>query len=231
MKTIGLIGGLSWESTTEYYRHINRIMNERLGKLHSAKCMLVSLDFEEIAKLQESGEWEDATRIMVEAAQKLEAGGADVIVICTNTMHKMAEAVRASVQIPLLHIVDVTADRIRKQGLRRVGLMGTRYTMEQAFYRERLQMQGIEAIIPESDERDFIHSVLFHELFKGNCNPESKAKFLEIIERLHIEGAEGIILGCTEIPLLIQQEDTLIPLFDTTRIHAEESVEFALAMT
>lgn len=229
MKTIGLIGGLSWESTTEYYRHINRIMNERLGKLHSAKCMLYSMDFEEIVKLQERGEWEEATRMMVDAARRLEAGGADMIVICTNTMHKMADEVQASVGIPLLHIIDATADRIKQQGLRKVGLMGTRYTMEQEFYRERLKQQGIEAVIPGDEERDLIHRVLLHELFKGNCTPESKAKFLEIIEKLHAQGAEGIILGCTEIPLLIQPEDSAIPLFDTTRIHAEKSVEFALA--
>ncbi|MFC5450412.1 aspartate/glutamate racemase family protein [Paenibacillus aestuarii] len=229
MKTIGLIGGLSWESTTEYYRHINRIMNERMGKLHSAKCMLYSMDFEEVVKLQEAGEWDEATKVMVEAAQRLEAGGADVIVICTNTMHRMADEVQAAVSIPLLHIIDVTAERIKQQGLRRVGLMGTRYTMEQEFYRERLQRQGIEAVIPQDDERELVHSVLRNELFKGVCTPESKAKFIEIIERLHAQGAEGIILGCTEIPLLVQQEDTGIPLFDTTRIHAEESVEFALA--
>ncbi|NEW04955.1 aspartate/glutamate racemase family protein [Paenibacillus sp. SYP-B3998] len=229
MKTIGLIGGLSWESTTEYYRHINRIMNERLGSLHSAKCLLYSLDFEEIVKLQERGDWEEATRIMVESARILEKGGADVVVICTNTMHKMADEVQAAIRIPLLHIVDVTAERIKKQGLTKVGVLGTRYTMEQAFYRERLNRHGIEVIIPESDERDLIHGVLRNELFKGNCLPESRAKFIAIIERLHAQGAEGIVLGCTEIPLLIQQQDTRIPLFDTTRIHAEESVEFAIA--
>jgi aspartate racemase len=229
MKTIGLIGGLSWESTTEYYRHINRIMNERLGKLHSARCMLYSMDFEEIVKLQESGQWEEATRIMVDAAQRLEAAGADMIVICTNTMHKMADEVQAAVQIPLLHIIDVTADRIKQQGLRKVGLMGTRYTMEQEFYSKRLWQQGIEAVIPNDEERALIHGVLKEELFRGICKPESKAAFMEIIERLNARGAEGIILGCTEIPLLIQPEDSIIPLFDTTRIHAEESVELALA--
>jgi len=229
MRTIGLIGGLSWESTSEYYRYINRMVNDRLGGLHSAKCVMYSFDFEEMVTLQHDGNWEAAEQTMVGAARKVENGGADVIVICTNTMHKMAEEVEHSVQIPLLHIVDVTADKIKAQGLTKVGLLGTRFTMEQTFYKERLQKHGIDVIIPEEDERQTVHEIIYGELCKGICTQPSKEAYLDIIEKLRQRGAEGVILGCTEIPLLLKQTDTTLPLFDTTYLHAEAAVDFALA--
>ncbi|WP_141430525.1 aspartate/glutamate racemase family protein [Bacillus sp. 03113] len=228
MKTIGLIGGLSWESTADYYKYLNTFVKEKLGGLHSAKCLLHSFDFEEIVTLQKNAEWDKATNCMTDAAQKLENGGADVILICTNTMHKMAEEVEASVQIPLIHIADATAKKIKQQGLKTVGLLGTKFTMEQNFYKERLNAHGIEVVIPNEDDRQTIHNVIFDELCKGMIKESSKAAYLQIMSKLQEKGAEGIILGCTEIPLLIKQADSDIPLFDTTCIHAEAAVEFAL---
>lgn len=229
MKTIGLLGGMTWESTLEYYRIINERVNQRLGGVHSAKCLMLSVDFAEIEELQTSGRWEEATRAMVEAAQTLEGGGADFIVICTNTMHKMADAVSASVRIPLLHIADAAAQSIHQQGLTKIGLLGTRFTMEEDFYKRRLTEKfGLEVIVPEKDDRTIINRVIYEELGIGRFLPESKAEYLRIINEMANRGAQGIILGCTEIGLLVKQADCTVPLFDTTIIHAEAAVDYAL---
>ena len=229
MKTIGLIGGMSWESSLEYYRIINETIKEKLGGFHSAKSIMYSLDFEEVEKLQHQGKWDEATRLMIDAALRIEKAGADFIVICTNTMHKMAEEVQKSINTPLLHIVDATAEKIKARGVRKVGLLGTRFTMEEDFYKGRLlKKHGIEVIIPEEEGRRIIHDILYKELCLGEIKKLSRDKFKEIIESLVIEGAKGIILGCTEIPLLIDQENFEIPLFDTTTIHAKKAVEYAL---
>jgi len=228
MKTIGLIGGLSWESTTDYYRYINTFVKEQMGGLHSAKCLLYSFDFEEIVTLQKAGHWEKATELMINAAKTLEAGGADIVLICTNTMHKMAKEVQASLSIPLLHIAEVTGNKAKEAGLKKVGLLGTMFTMEHAFYKEALLDQGIETIVPEKEDRESVHHIIFDELCKGIILPESKKTYMRIIEELIDQGAEGVILGCTEIPLLIKQEDSSIPLFDTTFLHAKAAVSFAL---
>ena len=230
MKTIGLIGGMSWESSAEYYRIINETMKEKLGGLHSAKCIMYSVDFEEIEKLQHAGKWKEATEVMIDAAKRVEKGGADFIVICTNTMHKMADEVQSSITIPLLHIADATAEKIRSKGLKKVGLLGTKFTMEEDFYKGRLSNTfGLDVIIPEEDEREIAHDIIYKELCLGEIKKSSKKKFKKIIENLVSRGAEGIILGCTEIPLLIKQEDCSVPLFDTTEIHARSAVELSLA--
>ncbi|AYV69300.1 aspartate racemase [Niallia circulans] len=228
MKTIGLIGGLSWESTADYYRYINTFVKEQMGGLHSAKSLLYSFDFEEIVALQKAGHWNEATVLMKNAAKTLEAGGADIVIICTNTMHKMAKEVQAAINIPLLHIADVTGNEIKKTALKKVGLLGTMFTMEQSFYKDALFQQEIETIIPDKEDREAVHQIIFDELCKGIILPESKAIYLRIIEKLQAQGAEGIILGCTEIPLLIKQEDSSIPLFDTTFLHAKAAVSYAL---
>ena len=229
MKTIGLIGGMSWESSSEYYRIINKTVKERLGGLHSASCIMYSADFEEIGSLQHQGKWEELTRLMIDYAQKLEGAGADFIVICTNTMHKMAEEVENSVDIPLLHIADATAERIMERGLTRLGLLGTNFTMEEDFYKKRLKEKyNMDVIIPPQNDRRIIDSVIYNELCLGIVERSSKEKFKEIIKRLASNGADGVILGCTEIPLLIGQDDVEIPLFDTTTIHSKSAVEFAL---
>jgi len=229
MKTIGLIGGMSWESSLEYYRIINETVKEMLGGFHSAKSIMYSVDFEEVEKLQHQNKWEDATEIMVDVAQRVEKAGADFIVMCTNTMHKMAVEVQKSIEIPLLHIADVTAENIKARGFKKVGLLGTKFTMEEDFYKGRLyKKHGIEVIIPDEKERQIIHDILYDELCLGEIKKISKDKFREIIDDLVERGAEGIILGCTEIPLLVNQEDYEIPLFDTTTIHAKAAVEYAL---
>jgi len=229
MKTIGLIGGMSWESSLEYYRICNETVKERLGGFHSARCLMYSVDFHEIEEMQHKGDWAAATQTMIDAAQRVERGGADFIVICTNTMHKMAGEVEAQVGIPLLHIVDVTAESIRKNGQHRVGLLGTRFTMEQDFYKGRLkEMHNIEVIIPPEEERKSIHDILYGELCFGDIRNESKEKFREVIRNLEAKGAEGIVLGCTEIPLIVKQEDYGIRLYDTTALHARAAVDFAL---
>jgi len=229
MKTIGLIGGMSWESSLEYYRIVNETVKEKLGGFHSAKCIMYSVDFEEIEKLQHQGKWDEATDLMIDAARRVERGGADFVVICTNTMHKMADDVQESINIPLLHIADVTAQKIKEKGMQKVGLLGTRFTMEEDFYRMRLQEKhGLEIIIPDEEERQTIHGILYSELVMGEIKEISKETFQKIIKNLEARGAEGIILGCTEIPLLVKQEDYEIPLFDTTTIHARASVEYAL---
>ena len=229
MKTIGMIGGMSWESSIEYYRIVNEAVKERLGDLHSAKSVMVSVDFAEIEKLQREGRWEQATRAMVAAARSVEAGGADFLIICTNTMHKMAEEVQQAIGIPLLHIADATAKVINAQGLQRVGLLGTRFTMEEDFYRGRLvEKFHLGVLIPEAADREIVHRVIYDELVLGKIQPASKAEYLRIVAGLAEAGAEGIILGCTEIGLLISQADSRLPLFDTTRIHALAAVEYAL---
>jgi aspartate racemase len=229
MKTIGLIGGMSWESSIEYYRIINETVRARLGGLHSAKSVMYSVDFAEIEALQQQGNWDEATDLMVDAAQRVENGGADFVVICTNTMHKMADEVQNHIQIPLLHIADATAEKIKAHGLKKIGLLGTRFTMEEDFYRGRLtEKQGLEVIIPTERERDIVHRVIFDELCLGQIREPSKEQYVRIMDHLIRDGAEGIILGCTEISLLIQEEDSQIPLFDTTKIHAVAAVEYAL---
>ena len=229
MKTIGLIGGMSWESSSVYYNIINETVKERLGGLHSAKCILYSVDFEEIASLQHQGEWEELTKLMINFAQQLERAGADFIVICTNTMHKMAEEVQGNINIPLLHIADATAEEIIKQGLRKPGLLGTKFTMEEDFYKKRLKEKySIDVLIPSSADREIIDSVIYNELCMGIVKQSSRDKFKEIIKNLVSVGADGMILGCTEIPLLISQKDVEVPLFDTTTIHSKAAVAFAL---
>ena len=229
MKTIGLIGGMSWESSSEYYKIINETVKERLGGLNSAKCIMYSVDFEEIASLQHQGEWEELTKLMINFAQQLERAGADFIVICTNTMHKMAEEVQGSINIPLLHIADATAERIKEQGLRKPGLLGTKFTMEEDFYKQRLkEKHNLDVMIPSNTDRVIIDSVIYNELCRGILKQSSKEKFKEIIRKLVSVGADGLILGCTEIPLLISQKDVEVPLFDTTSIHSKAAVAFAL---
>ena len=229
MKTIGMIGGMSWESTLEYYRIVNEEVKDRLGGFHSAKCVLYSVDFAEIEKMQHENKWDEATKSMIDAAHRVERGGAEFILICTNTMHLMAEDVLKSVGIPLLHIVDVTAEEIKKKGFNRVGLLGTRFTMEHHFYKNRLkEKHGIKAIIPSEEERKIIHDILYNELCLGDIKGSSRKKFRKIIENLVSQGAQGVILGCTEIPLIVDQKDYSIPLFDTTRIHSKAAVDFAL---
>jgi aspartate racemase len=232
MKTIGMIGGMSWESSSEYYRIVNETVKAKLGGLHSAKSVMYSVDFSEIEALQRQGNWDKATQQMIEAARHVEAGGADFIVICTNTMHKMADEVQQAIGIPLLHIADATAEAIKSRGLRRVGLLGTRFTMEEDFYRGRLvEKHALEVLIPEPADREVVHRIIYDELVLGRIEPASKAEYRRIIERLIEAGAQGIILGCTEIGLLVKDEDSRVPLFDTTRIHAVKAVEYALTET
>jgi aspartate racemase len=230
MKSIGLIGGMSWESSIEYYRIINQSVREKLGGLHSAKSVMVSVDFAEIETLQHQGRWDEAARLMIAAAQSVENGGADFVVICTNTMHKLADDVQKHIHIPVYHIADATAQRIQAQGLHKVGLLGTRFTMEESFYKDRLiEKHGLEVVIPSPQERDVVHRVIYDELCLGQVRPASKEQYTHIMDGLVAHGAEGIILGCTEISLLVGQEDSRLPLFDTTRIHAVGAVEYALA--
>ena len=230
MKTIGMIGGMSWESSIEYYRIVNEEIKKALGELHSAKSVMYSVDFAEIEMMQREGHWAEATQTMIDAACHVEAGGADFLIICTNTMHKMADEVQKSLGIPLLHIADATGEVVKAQGLRKVGLLGTKFTMEEDFYRGRLvQKHGLSVIIPDAADREIIHKVIYGELVLGRINPASKAEYVRIIENLVRQGAEGIILGCTEIGLLVKDEDSRVPLFDTTRIHALAAVKFALA--
>ena len=229
MKIIGMIGGMSWESSIEYYRIINETVKEKLGGLHSGKSVMYSVDFAEIEAMQHAGRWGEATQAMIEAARHVEAGGADFVVICTNTMHKMADEVEGAIGIPLLHIADATAEVIKSQGLTKIGLLGTRFTMEEDFYRGRLvEKHGLDVIIPEADDRETVHRVIYDELVLGEIKPESREAYKGIIEKLIAAGAQGIILGCTEIGLLVKDEDSRVPLFDTTSIHAVAAVEMAL---
>ena len=228
MKTIGLIGGMSWESSAEYYRLINEEVKQRLGGLHSAKCVLYSVDFDEIEICQRNGEWEKAGQILADAAYRLQLAGADFIVICTNTMHKVVDQIQARINIPLLHIADIAAQKVLSCRIKTVGLLGTQYTMEQNFYKSRLEARGIKVLIPKESDRVIVNTVIYNELCLGKIVEESRAKFKRIIEDLTEQGAEGIILGCTEIGLLVKPEDSTVPLFDTTLLHALGAVDFAL---
>jgi aspartate racemase len=230
MKTIGLIGGMSWESTAEYYKIINEAVRDRLGGLHSARCLLYSVDFAEIEEMQHKGEWAAAGQALAAAGQSLERGGADCLVLCTNTMHKVAADIQSGVHIPLLHIADATAGRVQANNLRRVGLLGTRFTMEEDFYRGRLEQRfGLDVRVPGPQARALVHRVIYDELCLGVVQAASREAYREIIARLAEDGAEGVILGCTEIGLLVSPADSPLPLFDTTRIHAEAAVDFSLA--
>jgi len=229
MKTIGLIGGMSWESSAEYYRIINQTVSAKIGGLHSAKSIMYSLDFEEIEVLQRQRRWREATELMIAAARNVENGGAHVVLICTNTMHKMADDVQKHIGIPLLHIADPTAEKIKNQGIKKIGLLGTKFTMEEDFYKGRLaKKHGLEVLIPEEADRDTVHRVIYDELCLGKINHSSKEQFMKIMDNLVKDGAEGIILGCTEISLLVGEEDCRVSLFDTTKIHAVAGVEYAL---
>jgi aspartate racemase len=230
MKTIGLIGGMSWESSLEYYRIINETVKQKLGGLHSAKSLMASVDFAEVEILQHEGRWDEAGDMMVAAGQSLERGGADFVVLCTNTMHKLADQLQAGIHIPLLHIADATAEKIQAAGLTKIGLLGTRFTMEQDFYKGRLvDLFGLEVLTPEALEREVVHRVIYDELCLGVVREESRQEYIRIMDNLVEAGAEGIILGCTEIELLVKDGDSSVPLFPTTRIHALAAVEHALA--
>lgn len=229
MKTIGLIGGMSWESSAEYYRIINEEVRRRLGGAHSARSLMWSVDFAEIERLQHAGDWPALTGLMVEAARDLERGGADFLVICTNTMHRMADDIAAAVSIPLLHIADPTAERVKASGARRVGLLGTAFTMEQDFYKGRLAARhGLDVVVPEADDRRTVHEIIYKELVAGVIREPSRDAYRAVIGRLVERGAEAIILGCTEIMLLVRPEDSPVPVFDTTELHALASVDLAL---
>ena len=229
MKTLGLIGGMSWESTIPYYRIINETVRERLGGLHSARIILYSVDFHDIEQLQQAGAWDEAGRILADAARSLEAAGTEGLALCTNTMHKVAPAIESAVTIPLLHIADPTAAAVKQAGIRTVGLLGTRFTMEQDFYRGRLaERHGLAVMIPDLADREIVHRVIYDELCQGDLRAESRAQYRAIMQRLINTGAEGIILGCTEIALLVGPDDAPVPLFDTTRLHARSVAGWAL---
>ncbi|MFE4243204.1 aspartate/glutamate racemase family protein [Peribacillus butanolivorans] len=228
MKTIGLIGGMSWESSLEYYRIINEEVKTQLGGLHSAKCILYSVDFEEIERYQAEGDWESSGKLLGDVAQSLEKAGAEIIVICTNTMHKVIRYIEEKVSIPILHIADSTANQIQKSEISTVGLLGTKYTMEQDFYKTRIEFNGIKVLIPNDEDRKVINKVIYEELCLGKIQQSSRDYYKKVIKSLVDDGAEGIILGCTEIGLLVKPEDSEVPLFDTTEIHAIESVNMAL---
>jgi len=228
MKTIGLIGGMSWESSAEYYRLLNEQVKQHLGGLHSAECLMYSVDFEEIERFQSQGKWQEAGERLADVARSLEKGGAELIVLCTNTMHKVISSIEEAVSVPVLHIADATAKEIQANHLHTIGLLGTKYTMEQDFYKERIAERGIEVLIPEATERDMINEIIFDELCLGKINHSSKVKYQQAIQNLIDRGAQGIILGCTEIGLLIHDEDAAVPLFDTAKIHVKAAVKEAL---
>jgi len=228
LKTIGLIGGMSWESTATYYQLLNEAVKERLGGLHSAPILLYSFDFAPIEALQSAGDWESCARLLSEAGQKLEKAGADLLLICTNTQHKVADQVQEGVSIPLLHIADATAEELLARGIRKAALLGTKYTMTQDFYRGRLERAGVETLIPSPQDVDLVNRIIFDQLCLGILDPDSRAQLLRIMDGLSAQGAQGIILGCTELGLLIRPEDTLLPLFDTTQIHAARAAALAM---
>lgn len=229
MKTIGLVGGMSWESSVIYYRLINEAVRARLGGLHSAKCLMYSVDFAEIEPLQHAGRWDEAAQRLMAAARHVQDGGADFLLLCTNTMHKIADQLQAGLRIPVLHIADATAEAVQARGLQKLGLLGTKFTMEEEFYRSRLgRKYALEAIVPPAEARETVHRIIFQELCLGRMEPHSKAELIRIMNALARRGAEGIILGCTEIGLLVSDGECSVPLFDTTRIHAEAAVEEAL---
>ena len=231
MRTIGLLGGMSWESTALYYQGINQRVKQELGGLHSAEVVLVSVDFQVIEDLQNKNQWKEAGRILSEAALQVEIAGADFLLICTNTMHKVAPQIESAISIPLLHIADATADEIKKRGMTRVGLLGTNFTMEQEFYAGRLEKRhGLKVLVPEKEDREIVHRVIYEELVLGIQKDESREEYLRIIEDLRKKGAEGVIEGCTEIGMLVQQKHTNIPLFDTTELHVQKAVELALEL-
>jgi len=228
MKTIGLLGGMSWESTISYYRAINEGIKNSLGGFHSAKIVMYSVDFEPIEKLQHQGDWDAVAALLCEAAKNIQSAGADFLVMCTNTMHKVAPQIENEIDIPLLHIADATAETIVKNGIGKVGLLGTLFTMEQDFYKSRLiDRYGLDVIVPNSDDRQVVHKIIYEELCFGNFNEGSKAEYLRVIDSLASQGAETVILGCTEIGLLVNQSDTKVKLLDTTEIHAQKAVEYA----
>jgi len=230
MKTIGLLGGMSWESTVEYYRLINEGIKSKLGGLHSAQIAMYSVDFEPIEQLQKSGEWESSGEILADAAKKIESAGADFLLICTNTMHKVAQQIEAAIQIPLIHIADATAEELIKNNMQSVGLLGTVFTMEQDFYKGRLQDKfGLNVVIPEKADREIVHKVIYQELCLGNVQTNSRNEYLRIIKDLSEQGAQAVVLGCTEIGILVKQSDTEIKLLDTTAIHAQKAVEMAIS--
>ncbi|UYX54543.1 aspartate/glutamate racemase family protein [Bacillus thuringiensis] len=228
MKTIGLIGGMSWESTSEYYRILNEEIKSRLGGLHSAKCLINSVDFEEIERFQSNGDWDGAGEVLGNAAYSLQKGGADFIIICTNTMHKVVEKIKENINIPVLHIADTTVKEIKRKGIQTIGLLGTKYTMEQDFYKSRIEENNIKVIVPVEKNREKINEIIYTELCLGKITSQSREYYKRVIEELVQKGAQGIILGCTEIGLLIKQEDVVVPIFDTTFIHANEAVNVAL---
>lgn len=230
MKTIGLLGGMSWESTVEYYRLINEGIKSKLGGLHSAQIAMYSVDFEPIEQLQKSGDWESSGEILADAAKKIESAGADFLLICTNTMHKVAQQIEAAIQIPLIHIADATAEELIKNNMQSVGLLGTVFTMEQDFYKGRLQDKfGLNVVIPEKADREIVHKVIYQELCLGNVQTNSRNEYLRIIKDLSEQGAQAVVLGCTEIGILVKQSDTEIKLLDTTAIHAQKAVEMAIS--
>ncbi|MEW4288179.1 aspartate/glutamate racemase family protein [Rossellomorea marisflavi] len=229
MKTIGLLGGMSWESSSEYYRLINQGINQKLGGHHSAKSIMMSVDFEEVKQFQHHDEWDKATELMIKGAQQIERGGADFLLICTNTMHKMADDVQKSINIPLIHIADATAQTIKDAGLTKIGLLGTAFTMKEEFYKGRLSSRhGLEVVVPDQEGRQLVHDIIYRELCLGKIVAASKRVYQQVIEKLIDKGCQGVILGCTEISLLIKQEDVAVPLFDTTALHAEAAVAYAL---
>ena len=229
MKTIGLIGGMSWESTANYYQQINEQVKQRLGGLHSARIVLYSVDFHDIERLQAAGRWNEAGASLAAAARSLEAAGADFLVLCTNTMHKIAPAIEAAVGIPLLHIADATAEAVKRTAIRRIGLLGTRFTMEQDFYCGRLESpHGLEVVVPDGADREIVHNIIYQELCLGIVRDESREAYRKIISRLVARGAQGIILGCTEIGMLVTPSDAPVLVFDTTAIHASSAVDFSL---
>ncbi len=229
MKTIGMIAGMSWESSVEYYRSINELMRERSNWTHTAKCVMVSVDFFEIEKLQHESRWQEAGEILSDAACRIETAGADFIILCCNTMHKLEDVITESIHIPFLHIADATAKEIKKHPFKTVGLLGTRFTMEHDFFTKRLKDRfDIDVIVPEKIDRDFVHDVIYNELCRGEIKPESRMRYVSIVKKLVDAGAEGVIYGCTEIPLLIQPEDSPVPTFDTLLLHAKAAVEYAL---
>ncbi|MET3684356.1 aspartate racemase [Alkalibacillus flavidus] len=229
MKTIGIIGGMSWESTVTYYQQINRLVKERLGGLHSAKCIVFSVDFAEIEAYQSKGEWDKAGAELADVAKKLELAGADMIVLATNTMHKVISPIEEATKLPVIRIADATAEAIRQQGLNRVALLGTKYTMEQDFYKGRVQEHGVDVMVPDPNEQEQINHIIFNELVLGEFRQESKQYYLDVVDRLLNSGAEGVIFGCTEIGLLIQAKDVSVPVFDTSLIHVERAVAEALS--
>jgi aspartate racemase len=230
MKTIGLIGGMSWESSIEYYRIINETVRDRLGGLHSAESVMFSVDFAEIEQLQMAGRWDESGQILARAAASLQAAGADCVVLCTNTMHKVADAITGAIDVPFIHIADPTAEAIKSAGIKRIALLGTDFTMSQDFYKGRLvDLHQLDVMIPNDADRATVHRIIYEELVVGKIRPESKQAYLDIVSRLTADGAEGVILGCTEIGLLVKAGDCAVPVFDTTLIHAQAAVSFALA--